>query len=434
MDSPGAIPRRPRTSWSNDDGVFHLENVEAGEFTLELSSSTHPPLPEPRAVAFDCDKVQVLDFVLPVPGNLLVRVHDSLGNAVPETSVAVAGVAGTWIVLTDQDGEAPFGPLQPGPYIASAVVRGHAGRALPHETPTEASVETEVLQGETVAVDLRLAARIDNLGGNVSTFDGSPVADADVIVMARERMIVADGRARDRVVGRARSDENGDFEVSSLSAGDAYLIEATTSGGLVSERIAAQPGRRVDLVLPQPAALGGTVHFEAGGEPLVFEVEVGADDRRVFIHDTFIGTGGKWLIEGITPGNYRVEAIASGTRASTTSIVIAGETQDDLDLILAPTGSVIGTVLPGSSSPGGLRGDVNGWRLGNRIARVPLGPDGAFDLRSLPVGAVELRFRRRGWSRDTPLITVDVMADETVDVGHLSIDATNDGESDAPDP
>src|SRR5439155_9322010 len=207
----------------------------------------------------------------------------------------------------------------------------------------------------------------------------------------------------DRNAIRAVTEADGTFVLAGLEPGPQRL-NASASGYGGTQRMAEAGAEKVEIVLPPTGSVTGVV-VDDGGRPVeVFEVNAQpveeGDGNGGFIRspgfDQVASSAGRFVLEDLTEGTYVVEANApERASAHVSSVKIAAGATTDVGTIRLPAGGIIrGTVVDSANTP--VPGaTVRARGLGTEFnfdggPHAQSDPAGAFELRGIPVGAVEV--------------------------------------------
>jgi EmrB/QacA subfamily drug resistance transporter len=246
-----------------------------------------------------------------VPVRGVVRAGD--GAPVPSAALTLIGVDGHQLgrAITQDDGRYALPTPGPGTYVLIAATGEHEPQAA-----------TLVVGDRPVDFDLMLSGN-GGLGGTVRSADGSPIANAMVVVTD----------VRGEVVGTGRTDAAGQYAFKDVVTG-AYTLAVSAAAHrpvALPVEVAGGGQTRLDVELPAGARVRGTVRNEAG-EPV--------GDARVTLVDAagnvvamaITGPDGEYAFTDLTGGQYTV--IASGYPPVASGLSLAGGGLDDHDLKL----------------------------------------------------------------------------------------------------
>jgi hypothetical protein len=196
------------------------------------------------------------------------------------------------------------------------------------------------------------------------------------------------------------TDANGQYELTGLSEGE-YTLRAASYSYSSSESVTAEAGStHVNIVLKGLATIEGQVVSRATGEPVeAFRVRAKREGGNVlFIRDDWVhvrGAGGRFRLTGVEAGPVSVEVLPEGYAAKVQPVgtVSGGETLDNVVIRVDNGGTLTGRVVDGQGHGvssamlfvGAAPDDQ--WNQ-DREKRTVSGPDGAYEITSLPAGAV----------------------------------------------
>jgi protocatechuate 3,4-dioxygenase beta subunit len=292
---------------------------------------------------------------------------------------------------TGDDGSAEF-VLTEGSYVLNAAGEGIISRDRAPEKITAKSSPV------TIQVD-----RAVTVAGRVAYSDGSPVADA-VVVM--------------RGIGTTpgHSDATGAFTIG-VPPGKVTLM-AFIQGMSESTSVEVDaPAKNVTLVMPKPARIEGRVTDRATHQPVTdFTVSLQRNDRGNNRPQTVHGDDGSFAIEKVSPGEFTVVVTAAGYQIGRRSGVVAeeGKTASGADLELDRGARVTGHVTAGGQPLAG----VAVTRASSRGPQTPAQTDanGDYTLDNLEPGDQTLEFRHRDYLPKRKDVAVEAGKDAHVDM------------------
>ncbi|MCC7013362.1 MAG: carboxypeptidase regulatory-like domain-containing protein [Planctomycetes bacterium] len=374
-------------------------------------------------------------------GMLSGRVVDHAGNAVAgaelEASIdpLVFGQGG-FVVREGQTDEH-------GAFELQAVLAGDVELKVTSKGYLDSKLNAQVAEGRPTRLDDIVLGRGESVSGVVLWPDGSPVADLEVEADFDPAALggMSAFNALQGAQGETHSDAQGHFEISGLGKGP-FVVSAKAKpregpGKELRARVAGvKPGTSgLELRLAPPLTLTGRV-VSAAGEPLeAFEVSAQEDSGGVIPglggrteSERFSAANGAFVLDGLSAGKWRVDALAEGfTRSAAVEVVLpraadAGE----LVLTLQRAGSVSGVVLDRNGAPAAgvdvqlkanLTEMMQAARSGARAPRnAKSDAEGKFVLRELPAGNVNLVAKAEGFAESAP-VSVEVRpAEETTGV------------------
>jgi RNA polymerase sigma factor (sigma-70 family) len=302
-------------------------------------------------------------------------------------SIPVDGVAeqpaarrrGRTKTTADPHGRFDLGPLLPGPYTLIARQTGLIG-----ETPGPVQIQPG---GASASVEIAVGTGL-TVEGTVHA-DGRPVAEAFVRLRAQDllRSTIRDG------IPQARTDGAGRFRLAGVLPGD-YRLEVpgadrwgTRGGGGWGPFEAPLVVRRSltsAVELPRATRVTGVVLTAAGRPAARAIVESPPHDRAR------ADASGRFLFEGLAPGQLRLVAMLGDETARLIGPTLAQGEPREVTLTLAPAARLSGIVTWEDGSP------VAGYRIeaGPRIAppteEARTDASGRFSVGGLPAGTITL--------------------------------------------
>jgi hypothetical protein len=291
---------RVRVSLRANSGVTQvvLKLHGTGQILVEVKSQDEKPVEKlqvyaKRAVASVEPKVV---GKLPTGEDIVVR-----GSAADDAAPIFAEALG--------QGRYRLGALPAGPYVVTAEDE------LGFNPSVSTKSAVQVSDGATASAELRLSAS-GVIRGHVVDERGERMPNVWVAA-TRAASEAANPAAAFSAVGpnkRVLTDTSGDFVLEGLVGTERYTVRASESYGSGSAQREVAPGADVELRLPAPATLSGTV-VDASGAPVpVFSVQAlsrdAASTRQQQVHDA----QGKFTLRGLSPGHVEVSVTSpSGT-------------------------------------------------------------------------------------------------------------------------
>jgi len=373
---------------SGDDGRFSFDTLHAGAHALRVTAVGHGSVAR-SGVEPDGESLRI---TLERVGSIAGLVQDEGGAAQPGATVVIAG-SGLWPALqvqTDAEGRFVARSVPPGIYEVRArldALVAEPRRGLEVSPDTRAFLTFILRPGST-------------LTGIITDADtGDPVADAQITAAAE---------ALDAAPRAAVSQSDGTFRLAGLRQVP-HRINVFAEGYVPVTALEHAPGERLEIALVPGGTLSGIV-LDADRQPIegaTLEVLGESEDRqpvamtgeRGFRSAVFASQldpsgmalpvtqgpippipllplapaaelglavptqpaerqvalnhvtdeGGRFTIHGIPPGHVQVVARANGHASATTArlYIAAGSTRDDLELVLAPAGTLLGRVVDG---------------------------------------------------------------------------------------
>jgi S1-C subfamily serine protease len=290
-----------------------------------------------------------------------------------------------------------FGPPAPGqtPVAVAADGTGAYRVALPAGThhafvqadgyaPARAPVAVFGAQ----ARDFRLQPASTIAGRVVRHGTGAPVNSARV-------------RAESRgYFAEAETDAEGAFLIADLEAGDyAVRAQAGPLAGRSVRPVVVGVAERVDGVVIEvetARAISGRVSHRGGGPVAGARVELAESTPfaggGILRGEALSGADGRYRLEGVLPGTYRLSAAAAGLARGNRPVTVAGADVTGADVELGATGLVRGRVLDAQDRP--VAGaTVRVSRQMNNVSNDSFGPvrsgeDGRFTVEYVDPGQI----------------------------------------------
>lgn len=244
-------------------------------------------------------------------------------------------------VRTDARGSFALPQLAPGRYFLEAQSPGaRAAQSEPFTVPDPSKLQRKGDDpAKPASLDLGDWTVEDGVTMAVSVADdrGSPVAGARISALEI-------GTARAPGVSEARAGRNGRASLTRLDPGLALKVVCRAPGFAPSEETFDHPPDEAHCTLLRLASLAGEV-LGGDGKPLRAATVALQATRR-----TTTGPGGSFVLAGLAPGRYRLEAAAPGFRAETRTVDIAPGEQRSLGALrLSPADPLWGQVVAEAS-------------------------------------------------------------------------------------
>jgi protocatechuate 3,4-dioxygenase beta subunit len=404
---------------SDAKGRFRLEGLGSGPQTVWARTKGYGSGPKMGALPG-----RPIDLYL-FPGSTLT------GTVWGPSNVPVAGA------VVRAEAEAPNWTMSPavsdarGRYEIAGLDAGHYGVVARHKDFAPGLVaDLDVERGSDAQADVVLDKGAAVLGRLVA----GPQPQA---VAGRVSVQEIDGRPTPRPlrdVLRAEAGLDGRFRMEAVPAG-AHVL-AVTAPGYAPKRVEAQvapSGRSVDVgdvELETGLTIRGRVRERAGAP--VAGANVAAYPMRGMgpeTHQAVSEVDGSFVLAGVEPGSYRVNASAPGY-AGMDRLVDSGA--DKVELILSPAGGIAGVVLDDAGRP------IETFRISARPTRrepMTAGPivnfartrmvtstDGRFLLEDVGEGTYVVEAAATGRSTGN-VSDVKVTVGSTTDVGTIRLSA-----------
>lgn len=378
----------PWETETDEDGRFEIDTLHAGEHAIRVSLRGHGTIARSRVSAGGDELRITMERV----GSVAGRVVDPEGDPRANATVVIAG-SGIWParqIQTDTEGRFRWADVPPGVYE----VRARAGdlvaeprRGLEVDPDTRAFVTFTLTHGRSLTGTIR------------DTGSGDPIEGAQITVSAEAldvapRAATTDPEGRFVVRGlrplvhRVSVFAEGYVPVTALehTPGEELEISLVPGGtlvGVVLDRdrqpvagatleVIGQSEDRLPVALSTNRGFRGAVFVSqldpigpgmalpvmegpvppiplapppAGERGLVALPE--APGERALASSHLSGPDGRFRITGVPPGHVQVVARHPGYASAVTArlFVAAGATRDDLELVLAPGGHLVGRVI-----------------------------------------------------------------------------------------
>lgn len=388
------------------DGGFVLEGLKAGEsYDLQLFSAfSMGPGPAKKGVVAPAANLewivegagriegQILDGRTgqPLTSYEIVYQPDRFGGSAMMSSSRRPGGRGTGrvgdpVLVEAPDGRFVLEDVPAGKWLVGVTAKGYqAGRAagvVVEEATTTDGVEIRVSPGTTLKVRVTDAK------------SGRGVPEAQVRVAGE-----AGGGSGQIASGELVTDVDGRLEVEGLAPGRAKVsvLHADYTNRTESVEL-KEGGSSVEVALSRGSSLGGVVLSESR-QPMP-GAEVSLEGANAPGRGAGFGGGesatsdasGRFRFDHLSPGRYTLAAsVPAQSTDPVEAVVVAGESKDDVVLVLAGGATIRGVV---SGLPETLRAGVGVSASGPRDFRASArtGADGRFELSGAPAGTISLR-------------------------------------------
>lgn len=281
---------------------------------------------------------------------------------------------GEWVLAeleTDRDGRFDFGSRPPIRYQVIAQAEGLvAGGVAVELRARDPRPPPDDLTIELPACELVITGTVRDAAGGV-------IAGARVRAAARAELFA-----------NVLSDDQGNYRVC-LLAGPAHLEAAADGYGTELEHTRGRRTARVDFALSPEVAIAGRV-VDGSGEPVAGAAVIAETDG----HDpgalTESAADGRFRLEGLAEGKYRVVARDGDQAAERTVLANGTSPAAELLLTLGPSATLTGRVVvggrPAPDATVFARVADEKWTLGSAVTTT----DGRFAIPGLPRGLVQL--------------------------------------------
>lgn len=333
MVSGGTRRRADSHTATDEKGTFELKGLASGRYRVTLFHAEE--LVERN---LEVEAPGEIDVALPPAGTLRARVVDAAtGAPVSEFSFLVLPDEGRGRVARGQRSEdGTFSVTLPeGSYRVSAGAVGYTG-AEP--------VEVRITEREPVSIELRLGRGV-TISGRVTDEAGTPVANAEVMILGRSQESMR-SRSSVRVApGHARTGDDGTFTVTGVDPGEASMLVRKPGFVTFRKSLDAEGTMNVDVQLARGLSLPGIVTRNGKGVP----------GARIYAHTAAVGGeyqpeavsggDGRFVLTGLVAARYTVNANANEAHAEVRNVDPSKEKEVVLSLDPKPRGIVYGTVL-----------------------------------------------------------------------------------------
>jgi 5-hydroxyisourate hydrolase-like protein (transthyretin family) len=345
------------------------------------------------------DQTTSLSFILtPEPGTLTGTVSDAVtGNPIPQVTIQVRYLSPTGPViastLTDEEGVYITQGVYSGPYTVVAFTNADFGSS---------SASVFVPANDTRVVDFALEPFPATVEGTIRSESGEPLVNAAVTLLDVYGFTV-------RVVN---TDSNGFYRVEGFTEGQ-YLVTAIIPD-YQRQRVSIEPGPgeivTADMFLiPEPGQISGVILDAQTLSPLVgAQVEVYTPGAAAPIARRTTGASGDFLIEGVAPRSYTINAFTLNYSIRSTGVIVRSNVASNVQLALIPDpASVSGTVTDNNGVPLSNVSvrvvNENDNEIGNGITDL----DGNYVIGNLPQGGYTIVAGVEDYSSFTTGISMD---------------------------
>jgi protocatechuate 3,4-dioxygenase beta subunit len=424
-----AVARRASGAKSDTDGRFRFEGLPEGKYHLFAGGIYRSPYRRlGGGTCVEVDGSQGVEDIV-VRANSLERGDHRIAGRVSNAEGAPVAGAQIDIVTTQVNYEHFYVQTdETGMFLADGLAFGRFALLATAAGYAQSILSPVPLDEQDLAITLLRTAAIR---GHVLELDsGRPLAGATVTVAQHdrpERSSSSDTDAiagnfdaiRDDIVGieRATTDADGAFELAAIEPGHVRLkAERTGYAASFGEELIVEAGQDVGdtmIRMGRGATVEGIVHATSG-EPvggasiLVIETAVaqegpgGAEGR--LIEATNMGEGcrdiraitgvdGRFVVDGLADGDYWMRAIAAdyAPSAVTKVSVSGGASQDSVELVLDPGGTLEGRVTQGGMPKQDVLVQTYLRGANAEVIRVYTDADGHYMIRHLSPGEHHLR-------------------------------------------
>jgi protocatechuate 3,4-dioxygenase beta subunit len=390
-DSPAMSFMAPRgVATTAGGGLFRIEGLVAGDYGATAMSEGWAP-GQRSPIAVKAEDTARVELRLARGGLVLSgRVLDVDGGTVGGAKVT-ASMGWGWGVHTPM-----LLSTVAGPDGAYRLILGRGNSSLRVESDGYASSSDQVFMARATTRDLRLvpAARLAGVVLELGT--KRPVADAEVALTSASRNDM-------RMPREGKSDASGKFELTGLEPGS-YEVMARKGvligAGKVVALAPAQAIANVEVEVERGLVVSGRVKDESGAGLGKLQVSASRDTPPWGqAARTRTNPDGTYALEGLLPGNYRVNANEEGYGFAFARARVLNANVTNVDLTL-PTGvKVTGRVTNASGQPvegARVQASFESRSSGTTFSSgdgATTGADGSFELKRIAPGTLRVTAR-----------------------------------------
>ncbi len=330
-ETPGAPGRNAVTAATTDpNGEFTFRGLLPGSYEVRANGGK----PDDVVVADlkSGETSKAVRLKLPGSGYILARVRatgaggvdglqvEALADAAPSQGEEGASASTAPQGTTRPLGEGSYriGPLGAGQY--TVVVRDGVNEPVK-------KLGVRVGSGRSTEVNLELS-RGGSIGGHVVDESGAPVANA--WVTASTASDAAGARAKGEPV---LTDLEGAFTLQRLNEKGSYLVRAQQVGGGVAVKRDVRAGQEIELKVPSPLVLKGSVLDPKGQSVSGASVRVRHEETGS-VKSQRVDENGSFVIRGVTPGALELFAFAPTGERAQVNLNLATGSSEPLRVVL----------------------------------------------------------------------------------------------------
>ena len=410
-------PDHKRSATTDEEGAFRITGLEAGSLMLRARHPEFAPAEQRVELERGAEAAEVI-LGLSGGGSLTGTVRGTDGDTSPGRRIAVEREGDVEVAITDAEGRYELQRLMPGNYSATLLP---ASGAI-----TQINRKSVVIRAADVTIlDFDETQRI-SLSGTVF-HGGQPLAGAEMF-FARTFSLTD--------FSIAHSDFEGRYQVGLEEPGRYRVLlqtgAASNSGGASTEITVPDQEHVIQDIHLGGDGLSGIV-LDSENRPLASAVvsasadDAGPDESGFLVAAT--DTQGRYSIEGLRAGTYRVTATAVGYRVGVAYPVeiAAGTEVSSVDFKLEPGMLMRGRVvdefdrgLAAAAVIAGPAGSVDSWGAATAVTDV----NGTFQLTAPSAGPIDLTALPGGWA---PVRLTGVLPPEGDDETQLILRARRGG-------
>lgn len=338
-------------------GNYLIENIAPGSYVISVHAKDYQN--EIKGVIVIADETSTVNFELQKdPGSISGTVTNALTSDPLPSAVLALDLSGAVIsqAFTDAFGNYTLTDIAPGSYIIRVAVDGFETKVL--GVIVEPNLETPV--------DFALSPNPGAITGVVTNLTSDPIDGALVIVSQGSTTVVS-----------ALTDSDGKFVLTGLAPG-VYVIQVKAKdfqNVVQGVSVVSNQTTSVDFQLvANPGSIKGRV-VTTEGESIPGAV-VALDLSGTAVASAFVDDLGNYLIVGIAPGSYTIQAHADLFQTETIGVTILAGEESVVDFVLeANPGSISGTVTDENT------GDpIVGALVEARVATLALSDEGPVSM------------------------------------------------------
>ncbi|HUI92063.1 MAG TPA: carboxypeptidase regulatory-like domain-containing protein [Chitinivibrionales bacterium] len=392
-------------------GDYSIANVPAGVYAPTATLDGFTPYAGANIVVTANGTVTRNINLVPLPPGITISgaVKDSvsgdpLAGALVRLRTIGGGATTVDSVIVGTNGQYSLTHVQAGTYNLVASAAGHTAKTVRTVVAAVDITQDFLLVG--------LPAGVAISGSVKDSVSGTPLAGGKVYL--RTGGIIGGTIIDSAVVGT-----NGSYSLDSVQPGT-YSVIATAAGHTsktVNGVAVANTAVTEDFMLvglPAGVTVSGLVDDSIRGTPLAgaivyLRTAAGAGGGTI-LDSAVAGSNGSYTIDSVQPGNYRLEATATGHTAKTVAITVAA----------APvTQSFLLASLPGVTISGQVADSTTGQPLGGAVVKILSGglggtvvdtavvaANGTYTLTDIPAGTYTMTVNKANYGTKVKTVTV----------------------------
>ncbi|WP_169907692.1 carboxypeptidase regulatory-like domain-containing protein [Priestia abyssalis] len=400
-----------KTILTDPNGDYVITGLGEGEYRVVFSTDNFST--EVFRIMLAPNEVRTLNAQLtPNPATIRGQVTDAATGLPIQQAGVVTVIQGTGIIVasaqTDQNGQ----------YVLTGLALGSYNVVFSAPEYVTQTVPVILASGEVEVVNTALVGNPAQINGTVRN-----AATGAVLPNALIRVFDLQGS----LIGGTLTDMNGQYTISGLAQGT-YSVTALAEGHASQTMvITLTPGEEetVNFQLPpNPARLRGTVTDERTGQPISgVLVQVFFVGSTVPVRSTITDPMGRYLLNGLSEGEYRIEFSKENYITEVFRVVLAPDEDRILNVQLASNPAVIqGTVRDAETGQPIVRANVIVSITGTGIivASILTDSQGRYRLTGIAPGDYTVSFSADGYASQTSDITLAAGQSLTLNANLLS--------------